>query len=215
MPTREFLEQLNHNFMQLLTSGEWVMEFEEELSGSASAPLVLTAMRAVDWTLLTEERPFWQFPTGARRDDLPIETNHRGSSADFLIILNFAGWELCPRLCGHDQYDKMAGLFGRSGDFMRELETDRTRQMGGLDVGDAVSMAQENPWQVESLPEPLRLMKHGPEIGFYFMGLLSKSLGYALYELGVRALVEDPLNFYSNAQDLWVAYTDHYEQTWN
>lgn len=215
MPTNQFLDELNRNFREILTSGEWEMEFESELAQSSSAALVLTAMRSVDWTKLTQERPYWQFPTGWRGDDLPVETNDRGSSSDFLIILDFAGWELCPRLCGADQYDKMAGLFGLSWDFEKLLASiDRTQQFGGFDIGDAVAMAQSNSRQVETLPEALRMMTHGPEIGFYFMGLLSKSLGYALYECGAKSLMEDPLNFYTTAQELWESYTQHYAEEW-
>ena len=214
MPTKDFLEEMKMNFKHILESGEWEMEFELELAESANANVVLTVMRSVDWRPLTRPEPYWQFPTGVRGYDLPVETNDRGSSADFLIIMEFARFELFPRLCGADQYDKMAGLFGYSFKFDQQRIQEARESIGGIDIGDAVAAAQEDPSLVEKLPDALRVITHGPEIGFYYLGLLSKSLGYAMYECGAKALMEDPLNFYTNAQELWESYIEHYAEEW-
>ena len=191
----------------------WEMEYMEELDKDL-ADALSTAMAKVEWK--HGSNPRWSFPTlvPGYDDYPPVEFNTTGSSPDYLVSIPFNEIDLCPRFIGFDQYDKMAGLFGTWHVTLEDELKASTDIKWGVDLGEcvqlglsAINVDRKEGFEQYKIPKPMQSLACGPEVVLYFYGLLSKALGYAFYENGQIALLENHMGFYEDCQDLWEWFT--------
>lgn len=220
MPSKGFSNSFKDHFQAQADYAEqiWEMGYMEELDEDLAETLS-TSMAKVEWK--HGATPRWSFPTLVPGYDeyLPLEFNTSGSSTDYLLAIEFNAIELCPRLYGFDQYDKMAGLFGSSHITLEDELKSSFEFQWGVDLGECVQlgMAAVNTDRKEGftkygIPKPMQSLASGPEVVLYFYGLLSKALGYAFYEHGQKALLENHMSFYKDCDALWKWFTDETAQ---
>lgn len=214
MASKEFSKSFKKHFQAQADYEEqiWEMEYMEELD-SDLAETLSTAMAKVEWK--HGPQPRWSFPTlvPGYDDYLPVEFNTTSSSPDYLLAISFNGIDLCPRLVGQDQYDKMAGLFGSHITLEDELR-ENFKFEWGVDLGECTQLAmraittdKKAGFALYEIPKPMQSLSSGPEVVLYFYGLLSKALGYAFFEYGQKGLLQNHMGFYKDCQDLWEWFT--------
>ncbi len=215
MASKEFSKSFKKHFQAQADYEEqiWEMEYMEELD-SDLAETLSTAMAKVEWK--HGPQPRWSFPTlvPGYDDYSPIEFNTTSSSPDYLLAISFNEIELCPRLIGFDQYDKMAGLFGSWHVDLEDELKGSTEFQWGVDLGECVQLGlaainadRKAGFDKYKIPKSMQSLACGPEVVLYFYGLLSKALGYAFYEHGQISFLENHMGFYEDCQDLWNWFT--------
>jgi hypothetical protein len=211
--SKEFSESFKHYFKNEHIEGAWEMDYMEELDEDLASTLS-TAMAKVVWD--HGATPLWSFASMQPDESKykPLIFNERGSTPDFPVAIEFNGIELCPRLVGPDQYDKMAGLFGSH--IMLEDELKESFKFEwGVDLGEctqlalrAISADKKAGFALYGIPKPMQSLSSGPEVVLYFYGLLSKALGYAFFEYGLKGLMENHMGFYDDCETLWRWFTE-------
>lgn len=215
MASKEFSDAFKSYFKQQADYSEaiWTMDYMDELDEDL-AQVLSAAMSKVEWQ--HRSSPQWSFaslgPNSSKYK--PLIFNERGALAEFPVVIEFNGIELCPRLIGPDQYDKMAGLFGFSHSLEEKLRESFELEWG-VDIGECVSIAlsdvaadKKAALALYGIPKSMQSLSVGPEVVLYFYGLLSKALGYAFYEFGQNGLLEKHMNFYEDCDQLWKWFTD-------
>lgn len=214
MPSKKFSESFKDYFKQQADYSEeiWTMDYMEELDEDLASTLS-AAMAKVEWK--HSDSPLWSFATLKPNfgDFEPLQFNGRGSTPDFPVAIEFNGIELCPRLVGADQYDKMAGLFG-SHIFLEGTLRENFKFEWGVDLGQCVDLGlraiaadKKHGFELYGIPKPMQALSIGPEVVLYFYGLLSKALGYAFFEYGQRGLLENHMGFYKDCDQMWDWFT--------
>ena len=216
MPSKDFSDCFKFNFKQQADYAEaiWTMDYMEELDEDLAATLS-TAMAKVEWQYPAS--PLWSFATLQPLESKykPLHFNERGSTPDFPVAIQFNvnGVELCPRLVGADQYDKMAGLFG-SHIFLEDELRENFKFEWGVDLGECVELAlkaiskdKKAGFDLYGIPKSMQALANGPEVVLYFYGLLSKALGYAFFEYGQQGLLQNHMGFYKDCDLMWDWFT--------
>ena len=214
MPSTEFSDSFKDYFKQQADYAEelWTMDYMEELDEDLAATLSAT-MAKVEWKLAAS--PMWSFGTlqPSEADYKPLQFNERGSTPEFPVSIEFNGIDLCPRLTGQDQYDKMAGLFGSHITLEDELR-ESFKFEWGVDLGEctqlalkAISTDKKAGFALYGIPKPMQSLSSGPEVVLYFYGLLSKALGYAFFEYGQKGLLQNHMGFYKDCDLMWDWFT--------
>jgi hypothetical protein len=209
MPSKQFSESFISYFQGEHSGGMWTMEYMEELDEDLAETLS-AAMAKVEWK--QSPNPLWSFASllPIANAYKPLQFNERGSTADFPLAIEFNGIQLCPRLVGWDQDDKMAGLFGWSYNSIEDELRESCDFDSGVDIGSCVELAQAKisedkkaGFELYGIPKPMQSLSDGPEVVLYFYGLLSKALGYAFYEYGQAGLLEKHMDLYKDCQKMW------------
>jgi hypothetical protein len=215
MPTKDFSRSFKEYFQREADyeEGIWEMEYIEDLDEDLASNLS-EAMSKVEWK--TSENPRWDFAALVPDNEKykPLEFNHRGSSEDFPVSIEFNNVYLCPRLIGWDQYDKMSGIFWRTPVGVEKELRNIFDFSAGIDLGNCVEFAldiiaqdKKSGFELYGIPKPMQSLACGPEVVLYFYGLISKALGYAFFEYGQKGLLENHMDFYKDCQEMWVWFT--------